>query len=185
VRRLLIGGSPFQGWCPASEVNDRGCPGKPDHLNPLHRHQICWAHIKLDFTANAERTGVSEKMGRRLLELERQMFEQWHRWREGQISRQDLNISMLAIRQAIAIILQEVSDIGCTKREKTPWASTVRTCRKILKVESALWTFLDHPYLEPTNNAADRALRPAVIRRKLSFGSSPRAVRSAKVAFSP
>jgi hypothetical protein len=33
VRRLLIGGSPFQGWCPASEVNDRGCPGKPDHLN--------------------------------------------------------------------------------------------------------------------------------------------------------
>jgi hypothetical protein len=32
VRRLLIGGSPFQGRCPASEVNDGGCPGKPDHL---------------------------------------------------------------------------------------------------------------------------------------------------------
>jgi len=25
-------GTPFQGWCPASEVNDGGCPGKPDHL---------------------------------------------------------------------------------------------------------------------------------------------------------
>jgi hypothetical protein len=32
VRRLLIGGSPFQGRCPASEVNDGGCPGKPDQL---------------------------------------------------------------------------------------------------------------------------------------------------------
>ena len=32
MRRLLIGGSPFQGRCPASEVNDGGCPEKPDHL---------------------------------------------------------------------------------------------------------------------------------------------------------
>jgi hypothetical protein len=32
VRRLLIGGSPFQGRCPASEVNDGDCPEKPDHL---------------------------------------------------------------------------------------------------------------------------------------------------------
>jgi hypothetical protein len=43
VRRLLnsfgegcaYGGSPFQGRCPASEVNDGGCPEKPDHLNRL------------------------------------------------------------------------------------------------------------------------------------------------------
>ena len=32
VRRSLIGGSHIQGWCPASEVNDGGCPEKPDHL---------------------------------------------------------------------------------------------------------------------------------------------------------
>jgi len=25
-------GAPDQGRYPASEVNDRGCPGKPDHL---------------------------------------------------------------------------------------------------------------------------------------------------------
>ncbi|MBM5817428.1 MAG: IS66 family transposase, partial [Cyanobacteria bacterium K_Offshore_surface_m2_239] len=137
---------------------------------PLNRRQICWAHIKRDFTAIAERTGVNKEMGRRLLELERQMFEQWHHWREGKISRQDLKICMQPIRQAIAKTLQEVSDLGFSKREKTPWASTVRTCRKILKVEPALWTFLDHPDVEPTNNAAERALRPAVIHRKLSYG---------------
>ena len=32
MRRLLIGGSPFQGRYPASEVNDGPCPEKPDHL---------------------------------------------------------------------------------------------------------------------------------------------------------
>ncbi len=37
---------------------------------PLHRCQICWAHIKRDFTAIAERSGVSAQIGQRLLELE-------------------------------------------------------------------------------------------------------------------
>ncbi len=34
-----------------------------------------------------------------------------------------------------------------------------------------LWTFLDVPRVQPTNNASERALRPAVIWRKLSFGT--------------
>jgi hypothetical protein len=35
VRHLLMMGAPFQGRCPASKVNDGGCPGKPDHLTPF------------------------------------------------------------------------------------------------------------------------------------------------------
>ena len=88
--------------------------------------------------------------------------------REGTIL--DVTIIMQPTRQAIEATLKEVSNLGFAKREKTPWACTVRTCRKILKVEPALWTFLDHPDVEPTNNAAERALRPAVIHRKLSYG---------------
>jgi len=34
-----------------------------------------------------------------------------------------------------------------------------------------LWTFLQVAGIEPTNNTAERALRPAVIYRKLSFGT--------------
>jgi len=45
-----------------------------------------------------------------------------------------------------------------------------RDSREILKVAPALWTFLERPDVEPTNNAAERALRPAVIHRKLSYG---------------
>lgn len=36
--------------------------------------------------------------------------------------------------------------------------------------QRALWTFLDHPGIETTNNAAERALRQSVIQRKVSLG---------------
>ena len=50
-------------------------------------------------------------------------------------------------------------------------AETAGTCAKILEEEAALWTFARVEGLEPTNNAAERALRPAVLRRKRSFGN--------------
>ena len=37
-------------------------------------------------------------------------------------------------------------------------AKTVRTCRQLLKVEPALWLFVAVEGLEPTNNAAERAI---------------------------
>jgi transposase len=63
-----------------------------------------------------------------------------------------------------------VVELGVQRGERTPWASTVRTCQKLLKVADALWTFLENEGIEPTNNAAERALRPAVIQRKVSHG---------------
>lgn len=41
----------------------------------------------------------------------------------------------------------------------------------MLKVKTALWTFVDLPGVEPTNNAAERAVRPGVLWRKQSFGT--------------
>lgn len=43
--------------------------------------------------------------------------------------------------------------------------------KNLLKLWPALWTFADVPHVEPTNNAAERGLRAAVIYRKLSLGS--------------
>lgn len=43
--------------------------------------------------------------------------------------------------------------------------------RNLLKAWPALWTFAAHNGVEPTNNHAERALRSAVIYRKLSLGS--------------
>lgn len=42
-------------------------------------------------------------------------------------------------------------------------------CRELYDHRDWLWTFVEVQGVEPTNNTAERALRPAVIYRKLSF----------------
>ena len=44
-------------------------------------------------------------------------------------------------------------------------------CRDLLALWPALWTFVLVEDVEPTNNAAEQALRPAVLWRKGSFGT--------------
>ena len=46
------------------------------------------------------------------------------------------------------------------------------TCRSLLEGEDHLWTFLRVRGIEPTNNAAERALRHAVLWRKSSGGTA-------------
>jgi hypothetical protein len=72
-------------------------------------------------------------------------------------------------------LLQEGADYSIGTKEKTPLAQTVRTCRQLLKVEPAMWLFVTTEDVEPTNNAAERAIRPAVIWRRTSFGTHTQA----------
>ena len=44
-------------------------------------------------------------------------------------------------------------------------------CASVADLEPALWTFVRKEGVEPTNNAAERALRPAVLWRKGCFGA--------------
>jgi hypothetical protein len=52
-----------------------------------------------------------------------------------------------------------------------PRPSAEGTCRAILKLRQALWTCVRHAGVEPTNNAAERAIRPGVLWRQGSFGT--------------
>jgi transposase len=54
-------------------------------------------------------------------------------------------------------------------------AKTAATCRELLKVEAALWTFLRVEGVESTNNAAEQALRHAVQWRETSYGTDSQA----------
>ena len=65
-------------------------------------------------------------------------------------------------------------ELGYERGERTPWAKTVRTCQPILQLADGLWTFLETRGIEPTNNAAERALRQSVIQRKISHGVQSR-----------
>ena len=144
-----------------------------NHL-PTQQRQLCWAHVIRDLTAIAERSGASAQIGAELLELQRQLFEQWHRYRAGTIGWPAVQNSCQPIRLAFEATLQRVVELGCQLGERTPWAKTVGTCRQLLNQADGLWTFLEIQGIEPTNNAAERALRQSVIQRKISHGVQSR-----------
>jgi transposase len=141
----------------------------------LDRRQICWAHLKRDFTQIAERSGVSGSLGQALLAEHKALFELWYQVRDGTLSRCEFATFAATIQQQIYDLLAEGASYNIPRDEKTPLAKTIRTCGQLLKVESAFWTFVTTPEVEPTNNAAERALRPAVLWRNNSFGSQSQA----------
>ena len=140
-----------------------------NHL-PTQKRQLCWVHVIRDLTAIAKRQGASAEFGAELLDLQQQLFVQWHHWKDAAIDWSTLQQGCRPIRQAFVATLQRVVELGYQRGERTPWAKTVRTCQQLLPVADGLWTFLEIEGIEPTNNAAERALRQSMIQRKISHG---------------
>jgi transposase len=109
-------------------------------------------------------------MGMRLLSLREQLVEHWNRWKVGEIEENQLRQHCLPIRAELEQTLSQAVELGHERDEQTPWTQTVRTCHKLVQRQHALWTILDPDGEEPTNNGAERALRPAVIQPKISNG---------------
>jgi transposase len=131
------------------------------------RRQLCWAHLMRDFQAMAEREGESCRIGAGLLAQARKMFRHWHLFKDGMQSRRRFQAAMIPVQKRVERLLEEGS--RC-RHLKTRW-----TCRDILRVGGALWTFVRVKGVEPTNNQAERALRRAVLWRKKSFGTQSEA----------
>jgi transposase len=127
------------------------------------RRQLCWAHLIRDMTKISERAGKVGELGNRLLEFVQKMFHLWHEFRGGTLNRAEFQQAMVPIREAIESLLREGAVCGDAK--------TQRTCKKILKLRPALWTFVEVEGVEPTNNVAERAIRAYVMWRKASFGT--------------
>ena len=130
---------------------------------PAWRRQVCWAHLLRDIEAMIERGGGSREIGEALRTQARQMFQWWHRVREGTLTHTTFARYMWPVRQAVERLLEAGQTCGVPKTEGT--------CRELCKLRQALWTFVRHEGVEPTNNAAERAIRPGVLWRKGSFGT--------------
>ena len=135
------------------------------------QRQLCWAHIKRDITAMCERSGVSAEIGAALRRRQKRLFRLWHQVRDGTLSRDAFQLKVELLRRGFKHELTRAVDLIDTPNEQSPLAKTLRTCKELLKWEATLWTFVTHPGIEPTNNAAEQALRPAVIWRRLSFAT--------------
>jgi transposase len=160
ARRNTAAARVLMGECQAILVSDRWSAYK--HW-PIEQRQLCWAHLVREFTAFTERGGAAARLGRALLRDADTMFARWHKVRAGTLSRPRFWQEMRPLRQRVERRLRR--GVTC------PDAQTAATCRDLVPVATALWTFIDVPGVEPTNNAAERALRPAVLWRKGSFGT--------------
>lgn len=133
----------------------------------LWARQVCWAHLVRDFAKIAARGGESAPIGSGLLDLGDELFRYFHRVRDGTLKRETFRRYMLvggaSVQARVRALLEQ--GIRCAQPR------TARTCQKLLAVFPAMWTFVETPGLEPTNNEAERSLRHGVIWRKLSHGT--------------
>ncbi len=126
------------------------------------RRQLCWSHLKRDFKSFLDYGPEAVGIGEQLLRQTKKMFRLWHRIRDGTMTRAQFQSAMRPVRRRLEALLEE----GCGLSS----AKVSGMCKEILKLRQALFTFVDVEGIEPTNNAAERALRFAVLWRKGCFG---------------
>lgn len=133
-----------------------------DHL-ACGQRQVCWAHLRRDFQAMIDRDDAGSATGEDLLAHADILLRHWKRVRDGTLTRVGFRRHLGWIRPEVRCLLERGSGCGC--------ARTAGVCRELLAVEPALYTFAGVEGVEPTNNAAERALRHAVCWRKTSYGT--------------
>jgi transposase len=134
-----------------------------NHL-PLARRQVCWAHLKRDFTAQSEGLAAEKEFGELGLDICDQLFWAWEIYQHTG--------DRVELRGRIAVLRRQLKPILAKYNGKAPrYKRTRGLARNLLKVWPALWTSATVKSVEPTNNHAERSLRGAVIYRKLSLGS--------------
>ena len=126
------------------------------------RLQWCWAHLKRDFQAWIDSPcATKQQLGRDLMRQTKKMFGMWRQVRDGTLSWRRFRRQMKPVRQRVEMVL--------VRAYLDPL--TAALVKELLEHIENLWTFVDVQGVEPTNNAAEQALRHAVIWRKLSFGT--------------
>lgn len=144
------------------------CPSYAKYHNG--RLQYCWAHFKRNILGAQElaRTTEAERFCRDALALHARLFRIWHRYRGGgsgasdKSSREELNRKVIPIEKNFFALAERHLD--------SPDRDVRKLARALFLNFERFFTFVDYEGVEPTNNAAERALRHAVIWRKIMMG---------------
>jgi transposase len=130
---------------------------------PPERRQVCWAHLRRDFQGLVDYGGRAMWTGRVALALTDRLFHRWHQVRDDPVAWAGFATEVAPLQGEFRALLE----VGAA----SPVDKVSGLCQSLLKVWPALWTFTTVPGVEPTNNVAERALRPAVLWRKGCFGT--------------
>ncbi|MGH9206380.1 MAG: IS66 family transposase, partial [Acidimicrobiales bacterium] len=128
----------------------------------LGLRQLCWAHLKRDFQKLVDRGSDAKDIGEMGLDTVTVVFELWHAFRGGGLTRGQLQRQIAPVRQT----LREWLELGCACKD----TKAAAFCENLLALEPALWTFTRKEGVEPTNNHIERLLRSGVLWRKNAFG---------------
>jgi transposase len=127
--------------------------------------QWCWAHLKRDLLGlqALSRQNAADRFCRDALALMARLFRLWHRFRGGGLDRPTLLEKSLPLQKRFRRLCQDSSH--------SSHPQVRRLAKTLFRYHDRLFVFLSTPGVEPTNNAAERALRPAVQWRKICFGN--------------
>jgi hypothetical protein len=135
-------------------------------LDPARR-QACWSHLVRDFAFHAEGSGAQRDFGEAGLLIAERLFANWRQF-QADGDRAALINRTEPLKHELRELLTHASQ---GRRNRRTWG----LAKNLLKIWPALWTFTTVVGVQPTNNAAERGLRGAVIYRKLSLGSQSQA----------
>ncbi len=158
VFRIVVDGSaatikPFFGACRGILVSDRATVFVS--LWKMKLRQICWSHLLRKFISFSERDGPAKQVGNELLDLTALLFDYWHAYQDGKLSKKKLLEWMAPVRAQAEACLQRAADADIEH--------VSGSCADILAHREALWTFLTRADVEPTNNHANAARGISVV----------------------
>jgi transposase len=136
-----------------------------------NQRQLCWAHLTRNVLSVQElaTSAAAKRFCREALTLQRRLFRLWHRYhgdprvRGGPITRTQLIAKALPVEKAFFSLGQRYVNAADT--------DVSNLARALFVHHPHFFTFVHEHGVEPTNNLAERALRPAVQWRKIMFGT--------------
>jgi len=117
--------------------------------------------------------GGGLRLGEEGLSITKAVCGLFRRFKEARITRRGLRRLLAPLRRRMGALLDWGIGRGASAAGKAARkaARVSRFCRNLKDLGPALWTFARVEGIEPTNNHAERMLRPGVIWRKKCFGS--------------
>jgi transposase len=137
------------------------------HWLDVLQQQLCWAHLIRQVTEISQRPGAPGKLGTQLLKTARDVIRTHRAYLQDAHDLAWLERRLRPLRDHFKALLEQ----GQRGRHR----KTSRFAAGLLGELDALWTFCEVPGIEPTNNAAERALRHGVIMRKIQLGTQSQA----------
>ena len=135
------------------------------HFLDVLQQQLCWAHVIRQLVEVSQRPGQAGRRGAKLVALARRVIAAHREFLTEGRDADWLSNELAPLRAQIRDLLGQ-----CARAKHQ---RTANFAAGLLEEYEALWTFCDvgDLQIDPTNNAAERAVRHAVLMRKLQGGT--------------